>query len=157
MDYVERRLGEPLRLDELAEVAAFSKYHFHRIFYAHVGETPMQFLTRLRLEKAVQLLVGNSDRTVTEVALDVGYSDMAAFSRAFRKNFGLSPSEYRSRRSNLGIADSNSSIGERKLGTDADRGDSYDSCIQHSERRNSMQNLKTSPIAAKREIGRAHV
>lgn len=143
MDYVERHLGDPLCLEQLAEVATFSKYHFHRIFFAHVGETPVQFLTRLRLERAALLLAGNRERSVTEVALDVGYSDMAAFARAFRKAFGVSPTDYRRRRSNLGTAHSNA-------GTDTDGADSYDSCIHHSDWRNTMQNLETSPIAAER-------
>jgi AraC family transcriptional regulator len=150
MDYVDRHLGDPLCLEQLAEVATFSKYHFHRIFYAHVGETPMQYLTRLRLGKAAVLLAGNPDRSVTEVALDVGYSDMAAFARAFRKAFDSSPTEYRRRRSNLGTMDSNVGTAFGNLGTDSAHGDSYDSCIHHSERRNSMQNLETSPIAAER-------
>jgi AraC family transcriptional regulator len=62
MDYIDTHLADPLPLEKLAGVAAFSKYHFHRIFFAHVGETPGQYVQRLRLEKAAMLVVEHRGR-----------------------------------------------------------------------------------------------
>ncbi|ESA33620.1 family transcriptional regulator [Leptolyngbya sp. Heron Island J] len=94
-DYIEVNLERNLTLSELAEVAMFSPYHFHRLFRAMVGETPNQFVQRVRLEKAAALLLNNLARSVTEVALDCGFSSSATFARAFRDQFGLSASEWR--------------------------------------------------------------
>lgn len=97
MDYVEMHLGEALTLDELASVAFFSKYHFHRLFRAIVGETIGQFILRLRLEKAAGQLLSAPGTAVTEIALHCGFSSSATFARAFREAFGMSASEYRAR------------------------------------------------------------
>lgn len=108
MDYIETHLHRDLTLDELASVAAFSKYHFHRIFYSETGETLFRFLQRVRIEKAAALLKAERDLSVTEVALRVGFSNPAAFSRAFRERFGLSASQWRrGADSNLGKAEGN--------------------------------------------------
>lgn len=147
VDYIERHLSEPLDLEQLATLAAFSKYHFHRIFFAQTGETPVQFLSRLRLEKACTLLVANRDRSVTEVAFEVGYTDMAAFARAFRRAHGMSPTEYRRRRSNLSTDVSKLGISNRNERTEEQRTASYDSS-NTSSRRNDMPVLQTQPIPA---------
>lgn len=95
MDYVEANLGKELGLDELAGQAHFSKYHFHRLFRALVGETIGQFILRLRLEKAAGQLLALPDKPVTDIALDCGFSGSATFARSFRDAFGMSASEYR--------------------------------------------------------------
>ncbi len=141
VDYIERHLAQPLDLDQLAAVASFSKFHFHRIFYAHIGETPVQFLGRLRLEKACTLLVANRGRSVTEVGFEVGYTDMAAFARAFRRAHGMSPSEYRQSRSNLSTDVSKLGTALRNVGTDSASEGSYDSGME-------TQHLQTQPIPA---------
>jgi len=68
-DYIDSHLDTPMNLEELAAVASFSKYHFNRIFHSIVGETPFQFIQRVRLEKAAMLMLTNSRMTVSEVAL----------------------------------------------------------------------------------------
>ncbi|MDB9529331.1 AraC family transcriptional regulator [Oscillatoria sp. CS-180] len=95
LDYIEANLGCELALSKLAEVAMFSPYHFHRIFRALVGETPSQFVQRVRLEKAAALLLNNLAQPITTVALDCGFSSSATFARAFRDKFGLTASEWR--------------------------------------------------------------
>lgn len=95
MDHVERHLDERLSLDELAAVAAFSPYHFHRVFAAMVGETLGQFVRRLRLERAAARLVTSPTTPVTVVALECGFSSSAAFARAFKEWSGVSASEWR--------------------------------------------------------------
>jgi AraC family transcriptional regulator len=91
------RLGEPLVLDDAAAAAAFSKYHFHRIFKAVAGETPSAFLRRLRLEKAAHLLAFMRDTPVTDVAMDCGFATPSAFARDFKARFGVTPMAYRKR------------------------------------------------------------
>ena len=96
IDYIQRNLGRNLTLEELADVANFSKYHFHRIFGMMVGETLYRFIQRLRLEKAATLLVVNPKTSITEIALDCGFSGSATFARAFREAYGMSASRWRS-------------------------------------------------------------
>ena len=94
MRYIRVHIGEPLDREQLADVAGFSVPHFHRIFRAHVGESAISYVRRLRLERAARKLrMGAVD--ITEVALAAGYDTHAAFSKAFKQQFGLSPSEFR--------------------------------------------------------------
>lgn len=94
-DYIERHLDQKIELTKLAELANFSKYHFHRIFYGMVGETPFQFIARLRVEKAAALLATNPRKTVAEIAYSCGYADQAALARCFKNTFGVSPTAWR--------------------------------------------------------------
>lgn len=95
MDYVEAHLADELTIEQLAQVAHFSPYHFHRIFSALTGETIGQFVSRLRLERAANRLVAQPGRPVTDVALDSGFSSPSSFSRAFREAYGMSPTQWR--------------------------------------------------------------
>ncbi len=94
IDHLRANLDRPSSLEELAEVACFSKFHFHRIFSAVTGETVNECTSRLRVEKAARLL-RFSRRSVTDVALDCGFSSPATFSRAFRLAYDTTPSQYR--------------------------------------------------------------
>ncbi len=94
MQYIREHINEPLNRAVLAEIAGFSVPHFHRVFTAHVGESAISYIRRLRLERAARKLrMGAVD--ITEVALAAGYDTHAAFSKAFKQQFGLSPSEFR--------------------------------------------------------------
>ena len=95
VDHIEANLHRRLTLGELARVASFSPYHFHRVFSAMVGETLNQYIGRLRVEKAAMQLTANPHTSITEIALDCGYSGSAAFSRAFRDAFDMTPSQWR--------------------------------------------------------------
>ena len=95
LDYIEANLAKELTLEELANVACFSPYHFHRIFSSFLKEPLGAFIKRIRLEKAASYLLARNDRTVTEIALDVGFSSSATFARAFKKFFGVSASQWR--------------------------------------------------------------
>ncbi|MBS0419796.1 MAG: AraC family transcriptional regulator [Proteobacteria bacterium] len=94
IDHLRENLHRPVKLAELARVACFSEFHFHRIFSAVAGETLNHFTTRLRLEKAARLL-RYSGQSVTEIALECGFSSPATFSRAFRGAYDTSPSRFR--------------------------------------------------------------
>jgi AraC family transcriptional regulator len=102
--HIQRNLDQPLELDELAGIACFSPFHFHRIFRGMVGESVMEYVRRLRLEQAAQKL-RFSDSPVIDVALDAGYESHEAFTRAFSARFGLTPSTYRKTRKTGGAAD----------------------------------------------------
>lgn len=92
--HIQKKLDEALTIDRLAEVACLSPFHFHRIFSSHVGETVAEYIRRLRLERAA-MRVAFTGESVTNTALGAGYETPAAFARAFRERFGMSPSEFR--------------------------------------------------------------
>ncbi|MCA8968353.1 MAG: AraC family transcriptional regulator [Planctomycetes bacterium] len=94
--YVQAHLDDALSPADLADVACFSRYHFHRIFRGVVGESVMGHVRRLRLERAAARLK-HSARPVTQVAFEAGYEAHEAFTRAFGERFGCSPSEFRAR------------------------------------------------------------
>jgi AraC-like DNA-binding protein len=85
---------QPIELAEVASAACLSLYHFHRLFRETFHETPHQYLTRLRLERAAHLLA-TSDLPVTEICLGSGFSSLGSFSSLFRRHFGNSPREFR--------------------------------------------------------------
>jgi AraC family transcriptional regulator len=92
--YIRNHIHEPLDRETLASVAGFSIPHFHRVFTAHVGESAISYVRRLRMQRAGQKLrMGAVD--ITEVALAAGFDSHAAFSKAFKQQYGLSPSEFR--------------------------------------------------------------
>jgi AraC family transcriptional regulator len=94
IDYVRQHLAEELTLATLARVAAFSPFHFHRVFASITGETLFGFI-RQRIEKAAGALLSGRDRSILEVALDHGFSSAATFARAFRAHFGMSATQWR--------------------------------------------------------------
>jgi AraC family transcriptional regulator len=92
--YIRYHIHEPLDRETLASIAGFSIPHFHRVFTAHVGESAISYVRRMRMIRAGQKLrMGAVD--ITEVALAAGYDSHAAFGKAFKQQFGLSPSEFR--------------------------------------------------------------
>jgi AraC family transcriptional regulator len=95
IDHIRAHLGEALALAAIARVAAFSPFHFHRVFRAITGETLFGFIQRLRIEKAAGALGMHPDLSVLGVALDHGFSSAATFARAFRAHFGMSATEWR--------------------------------------------------------------
>jgi len=95
IDYIDSNISKDLSLNELAAVAHFSPFHFHRIFSAMVGETLNGFIRRLRIEKAATMLVQNPRRSITEIAFECGFSGSSAFARVFQETFQMSASEWR--------------------------------------------------------------
>jgi AraC family transcriptional regulator len=93
-DYIAQHLSEPLTLDDLAQVACFSPFHFHRIFTSLTGETPRDFIERLKMERAANLLCVMPHKTVAEISYDCGYTSLATFSRSFKKYYRMPPSEF---------------------------------------------------------------
>jgi AraC-like DNA-binding protein/DNA gyrase inhibitor GyrI len=95
-----------LSLEQLAQVAHFSPFHFHRLFKDLVGETLNQFVNRVRVERAAMLLRGTPTMNILDAALACGYDSAAGFSRAFKKRFGIPPRQW----------DRVSPLQERKIG-----------------------------------------
>jgi AraC-like DNA-binding protein len=93
-DAIDRTYAEELDIPRLAEIACVSAAHFIRSFRATFGETPHRYLQRRRVERAMFLL-RETDRSVTDVSLDVGFTSLGTFSRTFREIVGVSPREYR--------------------------------------------------------------
>ena len=97
MDYIEEHLASALSLEELAGVANFSPFHFHRLFQSYQGETLFRFISRRRIEQAAAMLRLHPASSVTSIAMDCGFENASAFSRRFRSHFGCSPREWRER------------------------------------------------------------
>ncbi|HXW01597.1 MAG TPA: AraC family transcriptional regulator [Anaerolineae bacterium] len=94
--FIDEHFDQPLSLDELAQRAYLSRYHFIRLFRRCFYETPHQYLTRKRIEKAKYLLA-YSNLSVTDICFSVGFASMGSFSTLFHKTVGWSPSAYRAR------------------------------------------------------------
>ena len=95
-DAMDRAYSQPLDIAALAGIGSVTEAHFIRTFSATFGETPHRYLQRRRVERAMYLLRA-SDRPVTEICLDVGFSSLGTFSRIFREIVSESPTDYRKR------------------------------------------------------------
>jgi transcriptional regulator GlxA family with amidase domain len=91
---MDRAYDRPLDVPALARIAVVSEAHFIRSFRAAFGETPHRYLQRRRVERSLFLL-RETERSVTDICLDVGFTSLGTFSRTFREIMGESPSEYR--------------------------------------------------------------
>jgi AraC-like DNA-binding protein len=95
-DAMDRTFAEPLCIPLLARIAEVSEAHFIRTFFATFGETPHRYLQRRRVERAMFLLRA-TDRSVTDICFDVGFSSLGTFSRTFHDIVGESPTAFRKR------------------------------------------------------------
>jgi transcriptional regulator GlxA family with amidase domain len=93
VSYMAGHLGEPLALREVAGAVAVSPRHLTRLFNRVAQRSPMESLTALRLDRAAELL-RTSDKRVTDVCTEVGYSSLSHFVRLFTRRFGLTPGRY---------------------------------------------------------------
>ena len=94
MDYVVRNLDRDVKLEQVAEAAGFSPFHFHRVFRSLLGETLNEFVKRLRLERAVYWMAHSPSLSLTEISLRCGFSSSSDFSRSFKSRYGISPSAF---------------------------------------------------------------
>ncbi|ERI91026.1 transcriptional regulator, effector binding domain protein [Clostridiales bacterium oral taxon 876 str. F0540] len=94
-DYIENHIDQRLSIEELSDAAGFSKYHFSRIFQSIVHESLRYYVNRIRMEKSLFLLAHRQDKNITDIAYELGFTDSAIFSRAFKNCFGIGPREYR--------------------------------------------------------------
>jgi AraC-like DNA-binding protein len=99
-DAMDREYAKPLDIPTLARIAYISEAHFIRTFRATFGETPHRYLQRRRVERAMYLL-RETDRSVSEICLDVGFASLGTFGRTFQRIVGESPTTYRERAADL--------------------------------------------------------
>lgn len=97
--FIDENLASDLSLYAVSQIAYFSPFHFHRVFKFVTGETLNEYVSRRRIEKsALDLLHKNT--TATEIAYKYGFSEISSFSRAFKKFYGISPSEFKKQNAN---------------------------------------------------------
>jgi len=94
MKLMSEKLGDELELDDVAREAGLSRPHFYKLFRKQTGITPNLFLNTLRMERAIESLTG-SEKSVTHIGFDLGFSSQASFTRFFTSNVGIAPSDYR--------------------------------------------------------------
>jgi len=93
---IESRLGEPIAIEDVAAAAGYSRFHFDRLFLAVVGDTASRYIRKRRLSEAARQLVASNKRSL-DIALGCQFQSQEAFTRAFRRTFGISPGAYRKR------------------------------------------------------------
>lgn len=94
LQYIHNHLNENISVKELAEYSGISVFHFHRILSGALNEPLGTYIDKIRLDTAVKLL-RYSDEPVNSIAARIGYNDVSSFSKAFSKEFGISPQEYK--------------------------------------------------------------
>jgi AraC family transcriptional regulator len=95
LEHIQMNISEDLSLQRLSEIANYSPFHFQRIFAEAVGETPKQYIIRLRLERIAHYLKVFPHLSISELSEKSGFSSLSIFSRAFKNYFGVSAIEYR--------------------------------------------------------------
>lgn len=161
IDYIEANIDKELSLKELADIACFSSFHFHRIFSALVGETINGFINRLRIEKAASMLVQNPKKAITSIAMDCGFSGASTFAREFRNVFGMSASDWRAhghaQYSKNGKSESKDSQPVGKTGKDFDVTLQYNQSTLNQIWRVKMKNKKIKTNVEVKDIPEMHV
>lgn len=92
--YIQKNFGKEISLDDVSREVNISPYYFSKIFKESTGKNFIEYVTEIRIEKAKELLL-TSDYSMKEICLMTGYSDPNYFSRAFKKNVGVTPTEYK--------------------------------------------------------------
>ncbi|WP_299311954.1 AraC family transcriptional regulator [uncultured Aquimarina sp.] len=95
LQFIDEYLDSNLSLDIVSDVAMYSPFHFHRIFKAVIGETLNIYINRKRIEKMASILMHKKEVNITELSLQYGFSSNSSFTRAFKKFYGVSPTEFR--------------------------------------------------------------
>jgi len=152
IDYIENHIADNITLDELAEVANFSKYHFHRIFSTFTGETLFQFIQRIRLERAANMLHTYSGKSITEIAYECGFINPSSFAKSFKKQFGYSASAWRMNadtNSNLGKVNSNIRQAVSNHGKDIFLSSVYTEYVNKSQLWRVTMNTETRTVEVK--------
>ncbi|MEP1537308.1 MAG: AraC family transcriptional regulator [Paracoccaceae bacterium] len=91
---IQEKMGEDIEMEKLARCVGLSRPHFFKLFKQYMGVTPNVYMNTLRSERAIDELL-NTDKTVTDIGFDLGFSSQASFTRFFSSNVGIAPSEYR--------------------------------------------------------------
>ncbi len=94
VQFIEHNLDSEIDCNKLAEIACYSRFHFHRLFYSYVGEGVYAYRKRLLLERSIKHLL-YSDDSIIDIAYKCGYGNQASFNKAIRKQFSFTPSQVR--------------------------------------------------------------
>ncbi|MFR9165033.1 MAG: GyrI-like domain-containing protein [Dysgonomonas sp.] len=97
IDYISANITQALDIKILARLTNLSPYHFHRIFSSIMGESPIKYVTRRRLELSATYLINDYSKSVTNIAYEVGFNSSNVFCRNFKSHFGMTAEEYRSK------------------------------------------------------------
>ncbi len=95
LSFIDENLDTELTLETVSRVALYSPFHFHRIFKAITNETLNAYITRKRIEKMASILIRNKEVSITVLSLQYGFNSNSSFTRAFKKFYGISPTEFR--------------------------------------------------------------
>jgi AraC family transcriptional regulator len=95
LDYIDKNPAGSYHLEELADVACYSSFHFHKIFSAAVGESPASYIKRQKIKRSLSQLLHNPSMNITDIALSNGFSSSANFAKAFHQFLHLSPRQCR--------------------------------------------------------------
>jgi AraC family transcriptional regulator len=95
LNYIDNNLSQTINVSDLSELACFSKFHFHRLFFAHVGVSVGLYVRLVRFKQASYQLAFRTHISLTDIAFDTGFASAASFSREFKKIFGITPSSFR--------------------------------------------------------------
>lgn len=147
--FIRKNMSQNITLDKIAKESGFSPYHFHRIFHGITGETPQDYLRRIRLEAAANSLCFKKATPITDIALAHGFSSSSNFSKAFKEHFGYTPSQIRTL--NPDIENSKIGILKSKYGKDFHPDHLYPESInydfQESKMNVTIKDLEEKDIA----------
>jgi AraC family transcriptional regulator len=151
MDFIHAHIDQPLPLETLAREACFSPFHFHRIFHALTGETLNDFIWRIRLEKAANMLINRPHLNIFDIALQCGFSSASNFAKALKKRYGVSATHIR-KKSKLGAANRNAGKASRlqKVYTQAR---SKAAKIRKFKAQVRLETFPARPVAYRRSLG----
>lgn len=93
-EYIDNHFDEDLTLDEVSRLINISPYYFSKLFKEEIGQSFIEYITNLRMEKAKTLLA-TTNKSMKEICSAIGYADPNYFSRTFKKNVGVTPTEYK--------------------------------------------------------------
>lgn len=105
IEYIEHNLNSKIELADIAKKVFMSKYHFHRIFHAVVGEPVAEYIRRRRLTEAANELL-TTDNKIVDIALKYQFSSQESFTKAFKKLYGIPPKEFRRNKDNVTLVGS---------------------------------------------------
>lgn len=94
-DYIETNLDKRITLSDVANNVHVSEYHFHRLFSTYSKETLKQFISRIKMERSAIYLAINFEISITKIAFMYGYNSSSSYNKAFKKHYGISPTEFR--------------------------------------------------------------
>lgn len=105
--YIDENLDKKLTVVDVANHAYVSRFHFQRLFSAYMGETVNQYVFHRRLEFAAEKMIHNKSIALADLAIETGFGTHSAFSRAFKKQFGVTPSEFREKPNQISLSHDN--------------------------------------------------